>query len=144
MSSETKIGHDREFWGDEKIIHGRPDFGDSKFGHTRAKKVPKYAYSPRRGCLVHKVLRIEMRWWDVGGDGEYLIRRDSPRMTIFTSCGQMMFLSKGRSTTCAIPEPNAVLCGRCHGEGPIFGKNSKHKVTKREASARLGCIALTE
>ena len=140
MSLESDV----EFYGEDKIIRGRPDFGNPGFGHTEAKKSPKYVYSPRQGMLVHKVAKTSMAWYRVGPPGDHLIRLDSPRIVYFTICGQMCFPGKARSVTCAVPDPNAVLCGRCHGEGPVFPKNRPWKVTKREAHDRLGCVAYVE
>lgn len=125
------------------VIEGRPDFEDHNFGVTRAKRHPKYVYGTAFGSLLHKVAYIQMRWWSP--DYGRLVRRKAPRLLISTICGQTFFVGamkngKPRSTMCELPKPDAVLCGRCHGEGPTFGKNSNAGVTKREAKARLGCV----
>src|SRR5262245_45458642 len=92
---------------------------------------------------MHEIAHVEFRWYDVGPGGHSLIRRAHPSIHITTYCGQMFVLrhrnGQPRSTMCEIPNPDAVLCGRCQGEGPIFGKNGKGNVTKSEAKARLGC-----
>lgn len=132
---------------------GRPDFGNHKFGVTRAKKHPKYVYATRQGMLLHEVAYAELRWYRIGGRGDYLVRRKSPSITYTTKCGSLMFgndpedESKRRtrkSTVCELPKPGAVLCGRCRGEGTVFAKGCQPKQggpTRQEAKARLGCVA---
>ena len=132
------------------IIKGRPDMEDRQFGKTRAKRHPKYVYGTASGLLMHEVAYVELHWYDFGPGGHSLIRRDSPRITITTCCGQLFHAQprhwnrpnrdgKPRATICDVPNPDAVLCGRCRGEGPVFGKNGTGNVTKREAKDRLGC-----
>jgi hypothetical protein len=127
------------------IVEGRPDFVDRKFGVTVAKRHAKYVYSNLNGLLLHKVNKVELHWYDARMD--HLVRRDVPHVSITTVCGQMFFGSSSRggkalrrSTMCELPKPDAVLCGRCHGETPPFGKDGKPPCTKGEAKVRLGCI----
>lgn len=128
----------------QNIIQGRPDFTDRNFGVTRAKRHAKYVYSNLNGLLLHKIAHVQLRWYDAGGD--HLIRRETPHASITTICGQTFFGGKTRrggkvrATMCELPKPDAVLCGRCHGEGPVFGKDSTPGVTKQEAKTRLGCV----
>ena len=125
------------------IFEGRPDFENHKFGRTRAKRHPKYVYGNANGLLMHEIGYVEFCWYEVLPPGHCLIRLDHPRINIHTCCGQMFFLwhrnGQPRSTMCEIPEPHAVLCGRCQGKGPVFGKDGNWIVTKKEAKARLAC-----
>jgi hypothetical protein len=48
-----------------------------------------------------------------------------------------------RTRTCTIPEPDALLCGRCHGEPATFGKHGKATkagVKRADAHVKLGCL----
>lgn len=131
-------------------IKGRPDlFGPNrgKFGVTKAKRHPAYCYSNQNGQLLHKVAELELHWWEVTPGGGSLRRLTRPVGIIRTVCNQSFFYTKDRkgkekSTLCELPKPDAVLCGRCHGTGPVFGKRGETlSVTKHEAKSRLGCIA---
>lgn len=128
---------------DDIIIQGRPDFENHTFGVTRAKRHPKYVYGNVFGCLVHEIAYVEFRWYDVGPGGHSLIRRAHPKISITTRCQQVFLLrnsnGRPRSTMCEIPNPDAVLCGRCQSKGPIFGKNGSGNTTKSAAKVRLGC-----
>jgi len=128
----------------EITIEGRPDFHNHGFGLTKAKKHPKYVHS-KQGMLMHLIADIDLSWWSAQFD--HLVRRKKPRMIIRTVCGHTFFVTKGAykgerkvSEMCNLPKPNAVLCGRCHGTGAIWGKNKKAEITKQEARARLGCV----
>jgi hypothetical protein len=127
-----------------KIIHGRPDFRDHDFGVTYAKKFPPFVFSIRgNSALIHKVDAVRMRWYEVGGRGEYLYRLDQPRLTAVTVCGMYKRLSGESSRTCMLPNPNALLCGRCHGEVPTFSKHgaaTKAGITRTAAHVKLGCV----
>lgn len=129
----------------EQLIYteGRPDFpGTNRFGITRAKHFPKYVYSANKmGCLIHKIAHVELHWWEPCDHGVRLVRRHQPRMIATTICGSNKFIEPSRAHTCAVPRPDAVLCGRCHGEPAIFPRNAPHKVTKEFARDHLGCIA---
>jgi hypothetical protein len=45
---------------------------------------------------------------------------------------------------CIVPDPEAVLCGRCHGEWPTFSARRKARIKKRWAHDHLGCTGTTE
>lgn len=136
------------------VVNGRPDFADRRFGVTLAKRFAPYAYA--RGpnaALVHRVVRVELRWYDVGPCGHTLVRRATPKATAVLACGPVLYLATGatgpearkrRALLCALPAPGAVLCGRCHGEpasfGP-YGSATRTGLSKRAAGARLGCLA---
>ncbi len=140
---------------DREYIHGRPDFADSSFGITTLKRFPPYVYSLMGGMLVHKVREVTARWYEAKacrceGRLEYshLERRTTPRLTVVTVCGQTFYAGAehaGRSRACEIPKPDAVLCGRCHGTGPVFGRGLAEQSTKRaDARRRIGCVARVE
>lgn len=126
------------------VVRGRPDFYNRDFGRTEAKKFPPYVYSTDgTGCLVHKIARVELYWYRVGGVGDYLVRLNEPRMTAYTVCGAMRYLTPRASRTCVVPDPDAILCGRCHGDVATFGKYGpalKAGITRREAHTKLGCV----
>lgn len=128
---------------DPYVIHGRPDFANPEFGITRAKKHAPYVFSIRGlSCLVHKVAYVEIRWFNYGPGGHTLIRTDTPKMIANTVCGYHFFLEAKRSRTCQIPDPAAVLCGRCHGEVATFGKDGPAQqagISKQAAHIALGC-----
>lgn len=129
------------------VLNGRPDLptwgGPSTFGRTRAKRHPKYVFS-NIGRLVHVVQYVELTWWTVGRGGGHLVRLE-PRRTMVTMCG-MHFISHGRhgATLCAIPKPEAVMCGRCHGKPPTFGRGRERTVDPRVARQNLGCVVEVE
>jgi len=128
-------------------IDGRPDFGNWEFGVTHAKHALPYVHSTwRNACLVHKVADVRMRWYDA--KGSWLQRRDTPSVIAETVCGQFVFLGTDnrrlRGKMCKIPDPNAVLCGRCHGELPTFSAKRKWRIKKRWAKDHLGCKGITE
>jgi hypothetical protein len=135
-------------WG---AIEGRPDFEDRGFGKTYLKRFPPYVYSLLGGMLVHKVLNVEAQWYQAARSkarpgGTCLERLASPRLTIHTVCGYSFYagreFKRKRSQSCAVPKPGAVLCGRCHGTGPVFGKGLAVRETRREdARSRIGCAA---
>lgn len=127
-------------------IDGRPDFpGYNRFGITQAKKFPKYVYSANKmGLLIHKIVNVELHWWEPCDGGKRLVRRRKPSMIAHTVCGQSKFLKPGKAHTCEIPRPDAVLCGRCHGEAPTFGRIVPPKVSKQYARNHLGCIVGAE
>lgn len=129
------------------VIDGRPDLdGPSgrNFGKTRAKRHPPYVFSIRaNAALVHKVLYVELHWYyPAGYAGRYLIKLQRPEMFAVTTCGAHFFLKPDRSRTCRVPSPDAVLCGKCHGEGANFPGRDRSRWTtvKREAHVKLGCV----
>jgi hypothetical protein len=124
-------------------MKGRPDFTNRRFGVTNPKRFPPYVYSKLGGMLVHKILRVDLSWWE----GHYweMVRLRAPRITYHTVCGMSFYGGEPqerhkRSATCAMPRDGAVLCGRCQGLGPVFGRGLKEKnVTREEAKRRIGC-----
>lgn len=133
---------------------GRPDHhGDGmEWARTMAKKHPKYVYGRRLGMLLHEIACMEFQWWQLGDNGSYWVRMKNPRIHFTTKCGTFFFgpdpesrYAKQRApkaAVCELPKPDAVLCGRCRGEGPVFAKGCKAKPggpTRQEARARLGC-----
>jgi hypothetical protein len=127
-----------------RIPRPQPDNWD--FGITYAKKFPPYVYSANgTGCLIHKVQHVQINWWT--RDWNYLIRLDTPVMIAQTICGMHKRIEPGRmrSALCALPKPEAVLCGKCHGQPANFPrKNPESKAQRRIAKRNLGCIALSE
>jgi hypothetical protein len=124
---------------------GRPDFKDESFGKTEAKKHLPYVHSTsHNACLIHKVSRVVIRWYS--GHYDYMKRLESPSMYAECVCGQTVFLNNGRRSgkMCETPDPNAVLCGRCHGELPTFSKRRKMRIKKQWAKDHLGCKGVVE
>lgn len=131
----------------EAVIYGRPDLeGNPDFGMTQAKAFPPYVFSVH-GCagLIHKVARVDLRWWSPSRseNGARLLKRRHPIMIARTVCNQTKFLEGARSRTCRVPEPDALLCGVCHGEPATFGKHGKatlEGIPRRVAHVKLGCV----
>lgn len=125
------------------VIDGRPDFIDRKFGVTLAKKFPPYVFSITcNSALVHRMARVEIHWWAVTRNGHGLAKLTKPVLIGHTICGQTKRLNAKRSRTCMVPAPDAVLCGRCHGEPATFGKDgagTKSGLSRHVAYTRLGC-----
>lgn len=128
--------------GDPVVINGRPDFQDHDFGVTSAKKFPPYVFSvSKNAALIHKVVSVEMRWY--APNYHNLVRLKRPRMIANTACGEFRFLSGDKTRTCLVPAPDALLCGRCHGEVATFGKKGKATqlgITRQQANVKLGCV----
>lgn len=120
--------------------------GFHAYGVTLAKKYPPYVFSIRGvSCLVHKVQCVELHWWRIAGHGDKLVKMKRPVMVARTCCSTWFMLMPTTARTCRIPAPDALLCGRCHGEGASFpkranGKDYKHGLTRSEAHVKLGCV----
>jgi hypothetical protein len=131
---------------DENVapIDGRPDHQDHSFGVTLAKTFPPYVYGIRGvSCVVHKILRVELHWWRVSDSGCRLVRMKRPVMIAITPCAQSFWLRVEVCRTCRVPNPDALLCGRCHGEISTFPKRGparKTGETRQEAHIKLGCV----
>ena len=132
---------------DENVapIYGRPDLQDHSFGKTVARKHPPYVFGIRGvSCLVHKVRQVELYWWRVGGrGGDSLVKLKQPVMIAQTMCSQSFRLDGDVCRACRVPSPDALLCGRCHGEGATFPKHGPAKLsglTRQEAHVKLGCV----
>lgn len=121
---------------------GRPDFpGWKRFGITEAKSFPTYVHSANKtGMMMHKVAKVELHWWEPCDGGARLVRRYRPNMIATTICGMSKFLEPGRAHTCMLPNPTAVLCGRCHGKPATFRGRKEHEVSKQFAKDHLGCV----
>ena len=132
---------------DKLIIPGRPDLewyrsrqGKQPF-YTKAKKFPKYVHGVRgNSALIHTIAYVDMDWCQVGGNGSYLIKLDSPIMHATAICGTHFRLSSKSGVTCEIPKPDAVMCGRCNGEMPPFSKRNPNRLDIKAAKKELGCI----
>lgn len=128
----------------EIIIKGRPDFHIKNYGITKAKKFPPYVYSTNaNGALIHQVRSVDLRWYDVANGGHDLKWRHNPRMSINTKCGQRFFASKGNANVCELPNPDAVMCGRCEGKQANFRKG-KYSEERKAANKKLGCLVKAE
>lgn len=134
-----------------QLIPGRPDLGcgrNSDFGKTYLKRFPPYVYSLLGGMLVHRVLRVEAQWYraaTIKEPGDALERLQSPRLTIEAVCGYSFYagphLKQERARACSVPKPDAVLCGRCVGTGPVFGRGLAELAVRRSEARRLvGCL----
>jgi len=117
-----------------------PRWGKEEREWIDAKSHPPYVYSTsRNACLVHKIVRVKLRWWKCTWD--CMVRLQHPRMIAESACGMNFFIDSTKAKTCAVPRPDAVLCGRCHGEGPSFPKWRKPKISRDLAKVRLGCVS---
>jgi hypothetical protein len=137
--------------GAANIIWGRPDLEWYRSRRTtpqpmvtEAKRFPKYVHG-RVGfaALLHKIVAVKLTWYDFGDDGNFLVRINKPHMYAECACGAHFSLDGKRGASCELPAPDAVLCGRCEGIGPIRPKNRQveGRPTKKEAKVRLGCVA---
>jgi hypothetical protein len=123
----------------------RHSVNDRTFGVTTSKRHPAYVYSVHKsGCLMHKIRDVEIQWYAIIGPcGSRLGRLKQPAMIAHTVCGSSRALTPARSRTCHIPFPDAVLCGRCHGEPSTFGKHGKGTkagIARAVARVKLGCV----
>jgi hypothetical protein len=128
---------------------GRPDVGQQegkdRFWVTKAKRFKPYVHSvSRNACLIHKVADVDVVWYS--GHYSYMRRLEQPRVIAHTVCGRSIFLSNGKRSgkMCEVPDPNAVLCGVCHGELPTFSKRRKTAIKRQWAKDHLGCKGVNE
>jgi hypothetical protein len=146
----TVVADNKNQWPgpDVPIVEGRPDFANTRFGVTRAKKHPAYVFSTTvNSSLIHKIAHVDLHWYEVVHNGHALARRKEPFMIAHTVCGQTKFLNRQRSKTCEIPAPDAILCGRCHGEPATFGPDgagTKAGITRHTGFLKLGCAVQGE
>lgn len=106
----------------------------------RVKKHPKYVHGKiGLAMMLHKIAYVEMRWYDC--DYHVFKRLVHPILCAKTVCGTFWTLQAGKSGTCEMPAPDAVLCGMCHGTGRVWARGQTPTVTKRQAKDRLGCVA---
>jgi hypothetical protein len=103
--------------------------------YTDATRFPPYVFSATRGLLLHRVqrLRLYWYWWDEHGRGLGApIRLACPRMFAECVCGQSFHLQgRTHAQLCQQPNPDALLCGRCQGQGPLFGKDRRARAGRR-------------
>ena len=129
---------------DESVpIIDRSSVNDRTFGVVKARRHPAYVYSVNKNaCLMHKIAEVEIHFYALVGSGSKMGRLKQPAMIAYTVCGGFRALVPERSRTCTVPFPDAVLCGRCHGESPTFGKHGKGTkagLKRAEANVKLGC-----
>lgn len=129
---------------DDENVAPIPRTWDHSFGITLAKRHPPYVFSIRGPArLVHKVAYVELHWWRIAGRGEKLVKMKRPVLIAHTPCGFSTRLKAQNARTCHVPNPDAMLCGRCHGESASFGKHgaaTKAGVKRTEAHVKLGCV----
>jgi hypothetical protein len=128
-------------------IEGRPDLGPKpRFEYWKpVKKWLPYVHSTTaNSCLIHKVECAEIRWYEPCYG--FLQRLQHPQLLARTVCGRSVFLTNGKKSgkMCIVPDPNAVLCGRCHGELPTFSKRRKDRILRKWAHDHLGCKGVVE
>lgn len=128
----------------DTAIIDRDSVDERTFGVSKAARHPAYVYSVNRNaCLMHKVFAVEIQWYALLGNGSTMGRLKQPAMIAHTVCGCSRALTPDRSRTCAVPLPESVLCGRCHGEPATFGKHgdgTKRGLKRAEANVKLGCV----
>lgn len=121
----------------------RASVNELMFGVSRTKRHPAYVYSiNRNSCLMHKISYVEIQWYALINRSK-MGRLKQPAMIAHTVCGSSRALTPDRSRTCHTPFPEAVLCGRCHGEPATFGKHGKGTqagLKRAEAHVTLGCV----
>jgi hypothetical protein len=138
---------ERGWNGDDENVEAIPerlDFIDPAFGVTRAKSHPPFVFGIRGvSCLVHRVAYVDLHWWRIGGPGgSSLVKLKKPLAIATCVCAQHFRLESDICRTCRLPDPKALLCGRCHGEIPPFGRHgaaTKAGITRQEAHVKLGC-----
>lgn len=134
-----------------EVVKGRPDLhGDNRFGVTMLKRHQAYVFSTgANASLVHRVSHVEVRWYVPVDGGRNLGRLKRPHVTFHSVCGQMFYVNRSflrrrtRTQTCAVPAPDAVRCGRCHGAPASFGPHgeaTRTGIDRKAAHARLGCV----
>jgi hypothetical protein len=121
----------------------RPDVWTRIPEPTRAKKFPRYVHGKvGMAMLLHKIEYVNLKWYGYGR--HEFVRLKSPSLIAHTVCGAIFHLAPGRAGVCELPAPDAVLCGRCHGTGTIWGHGKTPTVTKRYAKDHLGCVVQGE
>jgi hypothetical protein len=154
--SEIKLApYDRSkdpFWSGyrEGIDYpGRPDHSclpeSKQFWVKRVKKHLPYAHGKfGSSFLIHKVAYVTATWYE--GRYSYMRRLENPKLIAHCICGRFIFLTNGKRSgkMCSLPDPNAVLCGTCHGQLPTFSKRRILRIKKRWAKDHLGCKGIHE
>lgn len=128
---------------DSAEVIDRDSVNERTFGVTTTRRHPNYVYSiNRNACLMHRVRDVQIQWYAFLGGGK-LGRLKQPAMIAHTVCGMSKPLTADRTRTCKVPEPDSVLCGRCHGEPATFGAHgagTKAGMKRAEAAVKLGCV----
>ncbi len=120
-------------------IIDRHAVNERTFGVQQSKRHPAYVYSiNKNACLMHRIIRVEVQFYAFVSIGK-IGRLKQPAMIAHTACGASRPLTPDRSRTCHVPLPGAVLCGRCHGQGPTFRRSGQSQ-QRREAAVKLGCV----
>lgn len=133
---------ERTRFADDKLLDRAPFDADAQRGITLATRYPAFMYATRGcSCVVHKIARIELDWY-VLVSMTHVRRLRQPNATVWTVCGNFFPLSWRTARTCRLPSPDAIRCGRCHGEVAPFGKDGwarKAGLPRQVAHVRLGC-----
>lgn len=121
-------------------IIDRDSVNERTFGVTRAKRHPAYVHGVNRNsCLMHKVAEVVIQHYALIDSGHRMGRLKQPAMMAKTVCGYTFSLTPERSRTCAVPLPDSVLCGRCHGKPATFRRDAASTPDKKVARLKLGC-----
>lgn len=141
MGFVTFKPHDDE---NAEVIADRPDFHNWGFGITEAKSFPPFVFSTRgTSCLIHGIQGVELHWYRIGDRGGTLVKQKRPMMIARTHCSQFFRLEGNHTRTCKLPDPKALICGRCNGETATFGRHgwaTKAGIKRSEAHVKLGCV----
>lgn len=117
----------------------RDKVNERSFGVTTAKRHPNYVFSiNKNACLMHKIAEVEIHHYATLNHHK-LGRLKQPAMIAHTVCGATRILTAKHSRTCTVPLPDAVLCGRCHGQPATFRRSVASTDAKRAARVKLGC-----
>jgi hypothetical protein len=123
-------------------IIDRDSVNERTFGVSTTRRHPAYVYAINKNAhLMHRIAGVTIHWYAIVTMNK-LGRLKQPAMIAKTMCGYHFPLTADRTRTCTVPEPDAVLCGRCHGEPATFGKHgrgTKEGWDKRAARVKLGC-----
>lgn len=134
---------DRILYDETVALIDRHSVNERTFGVTQARTHPEFVFGIRGvSCLVHKVRHVTIHWYAFAGMN-HLGRLKRPCMIAETMCAQSFRLNPEIARTCEIPSPDALLCGRCLGQGPTFpkrGRAYKSQLTRQEAHIKLGCV----
>lgn len=122
-------------------IIDRDAVNERVFGKTIAKRHPAYVYSIRGASgLMHRVARVTIDHYAIVTMHK-LGRLKAPAMIAECVCGMSFPLLPSCSRTCTVPDPTALLCGRCHGQPATFGRHCRGRgISRQEAHVRLGCV----
>ena len=140
------LGRNERSRDDENAaVLDRHSIDERYHGIQAAKTHPPYVFGIRgASCLVHKIHHVTIHWYRIAGHhGELLVKMKRPVLIAETPCAQSFRLDPDIARTCKIPNEDALLCGRCHGEGATFpkrGRARKSGLPRQEAHVKLGCV----